>query len=452
MSPWLRAQLVDFRNASQASEDSAIVIERHSDLPETFALTGGTIFTGDDFTVEADAHVVIERGRIATVATGTAPSDVPAVDVSGCVVIPGLINAHTHIVDSAVKELSFGLPSGTNLFFPPHGVRPRALGMLSRDVILDGIRGAARHMLSTGTVAFADFASDGIDGVRLIHEAIHGLPLHAVILGGLDQSFHFSDDALAMNEQPLDAGQLRALDELLAVADGIAPVRAFDLTDAALRQVSHLAAAQGKLVSTHLAAAPYYRESSLRFAGKPDIERAIAHLNPHFGVHLTTATEAEIQALAAEQIGVVICASANAALGGSVPPFTLASEAGSPVGLGTDNLMINSPDLFAEMSYLGRAVRSSAHDPSAADPLSIVKAATLGGAQALRLDRDLGSIAAGKLASMVILDFTTDNLAGSTNPMASIVNRASSRDIRAVLIEGRVVHGALASRQHFSTS
>ena len=105
--------------------------------------------------------------------------------------------------------------------------------------------------------------------------------------------------------------------------------------------------------------------------------------------------------------------------------------------------MMSSPDLFAEVDFLGRSVRSANADPAVLDARTLLASLTIDGARTLQLDDVLGSLAVGKSASIVAMDMTSNNLAYSLDPIASLIERATAADIRAVLVDGRLVHGAL---------
>ena len=104
--------------------------------------------------------------------------------------------------------------------------------------------------------------------------------------------------------------------------------------------------------------------------------------------------------------------------------------------------MINSPDILAEMDYLGRVTRAITHD-TAIDARRLLAAGTIDAARVLDLDDELGSIDEGKSATIVAFDFTSGNLVDSANPIASLVERASVHDIQAVIVAGALVHGSL---------
>lgn len=414
------------------------------ELPTDYVLTGGAVVVGDGLELVERGHVVVKGQRILEAGPGPGPDDLPRIDTSGSVVVPGFINAHTHIEDAAVKELAFGVPKGVNLLFEPDGLRHVRIGQLTREERVAGMRTAAEHMLASGTVAFADYKTGGAAGVAELRDACAGLPIRCLIFAG-HSSFPVQDEAtLRENAGRLSDEQLDDVVATLDLADGFAPVRVNDNTDVGLAQIRDVVRGAGKRLSTHSAASPDYRELSLERTGRTDITRAIEHLLPDFVVHMTVATDDEIAEMVAAGIPMVMCARTMASLGRPIPPYARAIALGATVGVGTDNVMMSSPDLFAEIDFLGRAVRSSSHDPAVIDARTLLASMTIDGARALQLDAEIGSISPGKLASLVVVDLQTRNLIHSVDPIASLVGRATSADIAAVLVEGRVASGSLA--------
>ena len=128
-------------------------------------------------------------------------------------------------------------------------------------------------------------------------------------------------------------------------------------------------------------------------------------------------------------------------IGLGIPRFDLMLEAGMEVALGTDNVILASPDPLAELQFASRVVRALREDPSFPTATELLKMITINPARILGLDHQQGSIDAGKRADLVLIDTTTDNLAPVTDPVAALVNRATAADIRAVFHEGSLVHG-----------
>jgi cytosine/adenosine deaminase-related metal-dependent hydrolase len=252
-------------------------------------------------------------------------------------------------------------------------------------------------------------------------------------------------EQLERNAGRLTDGQLAEVEAVLEVADGFSLVSGNDLTDEALGQVGTIVRARGRLLGVHAAEAPGYRTISLSRTGRADVPRLLEHLRPDFVVHLTSATEDELDAVARARVPTVVCPRIQGVMGLGVPRFDWMLERGMVVALGTDNLMLCAPDLLRELEYSSRVVRAlrrSATYPSARQLLQMV---TVNPARLLGRDREAGSLEPGKLADVVVFDARSPNLRPVRDPVATLVNRAEARDIAAVLREGRVVHGQLAT-------
>jgi len=123
-------------------------------------------------------------------------------------------------------------------------------------------------------------------------------------------------------------------------------------------------------------------------------------------------------------IPVVVCPRSNLVTGVGLPNVKKMVQLGITVGVGTDNVMLNSPDIFEEMHLLSRALLH--------DDRQVFKMCTLNGAKIMGLDQRLGSIREGKEARVMVINRNSNNLWGSRDPLASIVRRAGPSDILAI--------------------
>lgn len=414
-------------------------------IGENYVLSGGGIVAGDELAFIANGYVAVRSGRIVDVGEGPGPTEMPHVDVSGSVVMPGMINAHTHIEDGALKDLAFGVAADINVLNIPDGIRHSRMAGMSRADLVDGMRTAVQRMLASGTVAVADYRSGGAAGISLLREAFEGSPVRCLAFASHTKYPLQTDPVLAENHEELTPEQLADMETALALADGFAPVHVNHTTDPALRQIARFVRERGKLLSTHASASLAYRATSIARTGKSDVTRAVTELEPDFLVHMTMAATEELEEVIGAGIPMVMCPRSMAYLGRGIPPYALAAGLGAQIALGTDNAMMSSPDLFEEMAFLSRSTRAVTLDPSSVNAREILAAATINAAKALKLDHELGSIKNGKSASLIIVDFDGANLRFSVDPLASLVDRATSSDIRGVLIDGEVVYGTTAT-------
>jgi cytosine/adenosine deaminase-related metal-dependent hydrolase len=213
-----------------------------------------------------------------------------------------------------------------------------------------------------------------------------------------------------------------------------------------MKQISEIAKGKGKLLGVHASESAKSRKFSLESFARTEVERALDHLTPDFLVHLTNSTLEERLEVSKKHIPVVCCPRANSILGLGFPPILELIEAGVIVALGTDNVMLNSPDMFREMDYTSKIIRANRLDAGAVSSREILKMATVNGANALGLSSQLGCIEEGKRADIVFLNLNSNNLCFSKDLITSVVHRARPDDVKAVLVDGEIVHGSIPAR------
>jgi cytosine/adenosine deaminase-related metal-dependent hydrolase len=260
-----------------------------------------------------------------------------------------------------------------------------------RKMTIEGMERSLNLMLSSGTYAFADFRESGAEGVAMLQEALQDMPLLARILG-----------------RP-DPGEAEVPESCWGL--GISSTR-----DHCLERI---AAAVAQARRKNQAVGVHAGE-----AGRDDIESALA-LQPDFLVHMNQAEDADLRQVADRGFSVVVCPRSNLMTGVGLPPVAAMNQLGINLAAGTDNVMISSPDMFEEMHLLANALLH--------DDRQVFKMCTLNGAKIVGLDQRLGSIREGKEGRVMVLDGNSDNLWGSTDPLPSIVRRASRSDIMAIL-------------------
>ncbi|RNJ79653.1 MAG: cytosine deaminase [Nitrosopumilus sp. B06] len=345
-------------------------------------------------------------------------------DCSGLLMIPGFINSHTHIGDSVAKDIAADY-SADHTIHPVYGAKQKILKNTQPQNLTELMRATCRLMVSKGITTFVDFREGGTDGVLLLKEALRGVPIRAVILGRLEYYMR------ADSEHSLSEQQQAGLNLLLEECDGLGISGANENSEAVLEQYSQTR----KLVAIHAAESEQSMAASIAMTGRSEVSRALA-AKPHFLIHMTHASSADLEA-AAQTRGIVVCPRANASLAEGLPDITSMKSAGCNIALGTDNVMINSPDMFREMDFAWKSMMGTSKIP--VDPREILKMATVNGGRIL--GRKTGVIAPGMDADCILFERHALELEPMHNPHAAIVHRATESSIRAVIIRGEVAHG-----------
>jgi 5-methylthioadenosine/S-adenosylhomocysteine deaminase len=355
-------------------------------------------------------------------------------DSGGLVIIPGLTNAHTHMGDSALPDGATGLTLEEG-FFRPAGYKYRELAKLTEETHLPHLVAHLRYMARTGTVRHLDFREQGAYGAALLRKASRATGVDSVILSQFDGT-PFTQAELRANQIGLRPPARAELDALLAVADGFSESTMNDLTDEAWREIRTLTSSRKKLRAIHCLENAGYRELSLATTGRGDLARAIALYDANLIVHLTVADASEIDLLVRSGKSAALNPRANANLGLPLPPIAALLRAGANLLLGTDNGMLNSPSLLAELDFAYKVAKSQFGDAVSPAPDAILKMATANIRPVLGGDHH-GYLARGLPADFVVLDFNQPHLRVTRHITASVVTRVTPEDVLATYRRGR---------------
>jgi cytosine/adenosine deaminase-related metal-dependent hydrolase len=343
----------------------------------------GPIIYGDDFEVR-EGYVVISGGKIKEVGFERCDSDIRGL------ICPAFVNAHTHLGDTIVKDPPY-MPL-VDLVAPPDGLKHRVLNAASSDAIADGMRSSLDAMGRTGACHCIDFRENGAAGARLL-KGIAGR--RATVLGRL---------------APGDT-----IEAVLAEADGTGISSTRDLPPGVAEDIAEKTKKAGKIIGIHAGE-----------LNRDDIDTAI-DIMPGFLVHMTHAVAGDMRRAADAGIPVVACPRSNAITGAGLPPLKKMREAGVALALGTDNVMLNSLDMFREMEW---ADKLFLHDDA-----FVLRMATLNGAKLARLNK--GAVLPGNDADLLVFDLKSDTFKSSQNLLSTVVRRAGPGDIGYFIYEGK---------------
>src|SRR5919202_1359185 len=148
----------------------------------SLAITNASLLLGRELNYIDQGYIEIENSKIKSASPGNYIGSFKKLDAKGFLIIPGLINAHTHIADSIGKDIAAEQRLNARVH-PVFGAKKKILQKSLPEHLKAFIRNSAILMMRMGVVAFADFREDGPEGIRLLREAVEGLPIKCVTLG-----------------------------------------------------------------------------------------------------------------------------------------------------------------------------------------------------------------------------------------------------------------------------
>jgi len=353
-----------------------------------------------------------------------------SIDCSNLLLIPGFINSHTHIADSIGKDLSIDADVDSKIH-PMIGLKQKLLKETSKKSLSKYIKNSAKSMIKKGITTFIDFREGGLDGVLLLKSALDNIPIRCIILGRIE---HYNTKNEIKQNMPLPKEHIKQLTQLLKNCDGIGISGTNENSNSNLQSY----AKTKKIRAIHAAETKDSVNTSKKLTAKSEIQRAML-LRPSFLIHMTFATKNDLKLAAKNTRGIVICPRANSSLAEGIPDISSMQKSGCNITIGTDNVMINSPDIFREMDYLWKVTMGMSQ--SRFDPRQILKMATVNAGK--MLNQKIGCIKENYFADCLFINKNSLDLEPMNNVYASIVHRASENSINAVMIGGKIVNGKL---------
>jgi len=388
--------------------------------------------------LEPGAVAVVDR-RIAAVgprddvlAAWRAPR---TLDAPRSVLIPGLVNAHTH----APMTLFRGLVDGLSLeAWLTTQIFPAEAAGLTPESVRAGMRLALAEMIRSGTTTFADmYYFEDLLAEETRAAGMRGV-LGWTIIGFPVADASGPDVSLAATEAFLERFSGDPL-----VVPAVAPHSTYTLEPEALVRCAELADRFDAPLMMHLSETRAEVDEVLARHGRTPIAHAdaLGLLGARtVAAHVVHPTDDDVARLVRAGAGVVHCPQSNMKLGSGIAPVGALLAAGVPVGLGTDGAPSNDDlDLFEEIDTAAKLQKVARLDPTAFDARRAVELATLGGARVLGLDDRIGSIEVGKEADLVLLGGTRAGLVPRGDPWGFLAYVAKGSDVRSVVVAGRVL-------------
>ncbi len=440
------ATRADNRLAGRTSRPANLALASQApanQAPANLALRGGTLVTMDALRTLVVADILIDaEGRIAELADPAArrPAE-RAIDASGLLVVPGLIQSHVHLCQTLFRGLAEEqrlLAWLRERIWPLEAAHdPASMHASARLGIAELLLGGTTSVLDMGSVHHTDAlfeaaAETGIryTGGKALMDAGDEAPPE--LLESTSAALH-DNDRLADAWHEARGGRLRY---------AYSPRFVLSTTLDLLRSIGARVRTNNLLVHTH--ASEQRDETDLvreRF-GVPNIrllaDLGLAETNACFA-HCVWPEPEEFDVLASGGATVVHCPSCNMKLGSGAAPIAEYLERGVNVAIGADGAASNNRlDAWEELRVGGLLSRFRDGPPGVA-AMDLFEMATIGGARALGLDADIGSIEAGKYADLAVLDLRAAHAAGPEDVYTGLIYSARAADVRLVMVGGHIL-------------
>ena len=379
-----------------------------------------------------ETDIYIEGTRIT--AMGKKPEgflEEKVIDGKDRLAIPGLVNCHTHSYMSFMRNVADDLSFMDWLF---GSIDPIEQQMTDEDTYW-GACLAIIEMMKSGTTCFNDMQMNIHQTTRAVKES----GMRAVISRGLIGS---GND---------EAGQMRlrqAYEERDAAADCerlsfmLAPHAPYTCDEGFMRIVSEEAKKNHMGIHVHVSESESEREQIKEKYGCSPIEMADRNGLfdvPAIAAHCVQITKSDMEILKAKNVSVVTNPASNMKLGNGFAPVPEMLDMGINVCIGTDGAASNnSLNLFHEMSLLALIHKGVKRTPQCISAKENIRIATINGAKALGLEKEIGSLEVGKKADIAILNLNSPSLTPRNNLIAGLSYSANGSEVETVIIDGKI--------------
>lgn len=412
-------------------------------------IKNGTVITVNKNRDVVKSDIAVDQGRIVKIGDCSGISADQVIDASGCAVMPGMINTHTHIYQALIEGIGYDMhfePWNWRFLFPIVSQMTPEHSYVSAQV-------AALEMIKSGTTTVCDhwYMHTYFDNVRNLTAALDESGMRACIVYGLlDRSFagetidegsmtmvHTKEDLMADVEK--FAAQWHNV-RRTTVALGVGTTQ--DASPELLKMSQEYCLANGLQNNFHVAGwsdliANCYREYQMR-----DVEYLAknGYTGPNMVyVHSVWLTPEEIRIIADTGTNIAHCPVANAQLAYGIAPVSEMLAQNVAVGLGTDGAASYTYDMFEVMRLAGYLQKQKHLSADLLTAEQAIEMATINGARVLNMEDQLGSLEEGKKADIILVDMNRPHLLPVNRYMPKLVYSANGSDVRTTIIDGKVV-------------
>ncbi|MGY0395469.1 amidohydrolase [Fusobacterium sp. SYSU M8A802] len=355
------------------------------------------------------------------------------IDAEDGIVMPGMINTHTHVAMTVFRSLADDVPDRLNRY-----IFPLENKMVSPEMAYLGARLGTMEMALGGVTTMVDmylFEESAAEAVKEI--GLRGIMTQNIIKYPTADGKNKGETlnrAIALIEKYQN-------DEL--ITPGLAPHAPHTVTKEELLEIKRVSEKYNAPVSMHVAEtdkefAKFKKEFNMTPVEYLD---SLGLLNERLiAAHNIFVTDSDIELLKKRDVGIAHNMVANIKSAKGISPALKMHDEGLRVGLGTDGPMSgNTLDIIGQLGYVAKVHKLNSKDRSALPPKKAVEMATIGGAKAIHREQELGSLEAGKLADVVIVETKSVNMNPIYDPYSALVYSANASNVDTVIVNGKLI-------------
>lgn len=397
------------------------------------------VTVNSSFEVLRDCAVVVLNDRILSIVTH---EELPQleyyqqaeiIELPGSVLMPGLINSHTHASMSLFRGIADDLPL---MDWLGNHIWPAESKWVNAEFIADGFELASAEMMRSGTTCLNDmyFFPDIVarSAERIGMRTVVGLIVLDFPTVWAKDAEEYLHKAMAVHDE---------VRELTMVTSAFAPHAPYTVSDGPLQQIAMFSSELDIPVHMHIHETTAEVDKAQQETGMRPLERLdqLNLLNSNLiAVHMTELNDFEIERVAEAAVNIVHCPQSNLKLGSGLCPVSSLLAAGINLCLGTDGAASNNDlDMFDEMRTAALLAKGLSGDAASCNSRQSIEMATINGARALGIGDRVGSIEVGKLADLIALDMSALNTQPLYDPVDQIVYALNSRQVSHVWINGK---------------
>ena len=390
-------------------------------------IKNGMVLTMDDkFTLHKKADVAVSDSKIISISEKTNHTSKKIIEADGMLVMPGLINCHTHAAMTLLRGLADDMPLDVwwNKF-----IFPIEKKFVNPEFVRIGCGLAAIEMIKSGTTSFADMYFYEDAAAEICKQIGIRAFLGEGILDFPTPDSKSADEALIKIEKLHEKWGKDPIIHLM-----VAPHAPYSCSAENLIKSRKLADKLNLPLHIHLA------ETASEAAEVENLERIGFLCDRLSAAHCVHLSKKDMDILKKRDVKVAHCLESNMKLASGAAPIVEMNDLGITIGLGTDGAASNNNlDMFDEMDAAAKVHKLVRSDPTVMDAKTVLKMATGGAAKVLLKEKEIGSLEVGKKADIIILDLNRPHLTPLYNIYSNLVYSAGGGEVDTAIINGKLI-------------